>query len=351
MKRPDLNGLPADVMAYIEYLESRLHINTPESFQAKRPVIPAAPPEGPLQAEPPTDISLLTVSHSGLAKRTFRHQFSLQHRAGMGVFDIDVNPPDYPACLVCLPPEKMALVFTNKAHVYRIPVDSLSPSKELREKGHPIFERIQLDQDEHVVFILPERAQGYVAMLSQYGKVRILRHHLFGEHMRPGASMYNLAEFGPLVAGCWTSGDDDLFILTKTGLAIRFNEKQIAPQGSSGIRVSDKDMAISITSFKEEDARVFMIGADGKGTIRNMSSFAANKSAGGSGKIAIKNDQLVAAMSVKPGETIFLISRLGKIIRFFADEVPETDGSIQGVVCMSLRADEIVAATIGSPIA
>jgi DNA gyrase/topoisomerase IV subunit A len=76
-----------------------------------------------------------------------------------------------------------------------------------------------------------------------------------------------------------------------------------------------------------------------------MAGFAPNKSLGGSGKIAIKNDQVVSAFSIEPNDDIFIISRLCKIIRFPADEVPPTEGVVQGVNCISLRADEVVAAT------
>jgi len=91
-----------------------------------------------------------------------------------------------------------------------------------------------------------------------------------------------------------------------------------------------------------------MIGGDGKGTIRLMAGFAPNKSQGGSGKIAIKNDQVVSALSVELNDDIFIISRLGKIIRFSAEEVPMSEGVVQGVNCISLRSDEVMASTSSS---
>ncbi len=58
----------------------------------------------------------------------------------------------------------------------------------------------------------------------------------------------------------------------------------------------------------------------------------------------MKTDQLIAAFSVDTTEDIFIISRLGKIIRFKAAEVPTTEGVVQGVICMSLRGDECITA-------
>lgn len=72
-----------------------------------------------------------------------------------------------------------------------------------------------------------------------------------------------------------------------------------------------------------------------------MIGFAANKSTGGSGKIAFKNNLVVGAVAIDPADDLFVISRLGKMIRFRADEVPVTDGPVQGVNCINLRADEV----------
>jgi DNA gyrase/topoisomerase IV subunit A len=86
-----------------------------------------------------------------------------------------------------------------------------------------------------------------------------------------------------------------------------------------------------------------MLGADGLGTVRLMSGFSANKAPGGGGKIALKTDELVGAVAVEEGDDLFALSRLSKLIRFVADEVPAKEGVVQGVRCMTLRADVAVA--------
>ena len=191
-----------------------------------------------------------------------------------------------------------------------------------------------------IVAVLPEQARGYIAFLSQSGKVRCLRHHLFGEHLRPGTPVYNYGEFGPLAAACWTSGDSDLFVISRTGMGIRFSEKAISPQGELGMRLSADDSAVGIASVNQE-SEVLILAADGKGTIRQMKGFAPNKSPGGSGKIGMKSNAIIGAAAVQPEDDIFIISRQSKIIRFRADEIPSTDGVVQGVNCMALRLDDI----------
>jgi DNA gyrase subunit A len=174
--------------------------------------------------------------------------------------------------------------------------------------------------------------------------VRTFRHHIFGDYMKPGTTFFNTRQFGTLASACWTPGDTDLFIQTRQGTAIRFSEKLVPPQGIVGIRLNQGDEVAAITSVYP-DSGVFILSGDGRGTIRQMTGFAPNKSAGGGGKTAIKSDRVVAAFSTSPKDDIFILSELGKMIRFSAAEVPETEGVVQGVICMTLRGDACVAAT------
>ncbi|MCL4562388.1 MAG: hypothetical protein M1281_17475, partial [Chloroflexi bacterium] len=207
---------------------------------------------------------------------------------------------------------------------------------------------LPLENDERIIAILPEQASGYIALVSQRGMVRCLRHHLFGEYLRPGTSFFNVREFGPLAAASWTPGDADLFIATRSGTAIRFPEKLVPPAGVLGIRLAADDIPVAVTGVYP-DSSVFLAGEDGHGTIRLMSGFNPNKSAGGGGKTAMRTNKLIAAMQINPDDDILIISRLGKIIRFKASEVAATEGVVQGVICMSLRGDECVAAAKSKP--
>ena len=88
-----------------------------------------------------------------------------------------------------------------------------------------------------------------------------------------------------------------------------------------------------------------MMQPHGKGTIRLLEGFRANKAPGAAGKVAIKTDALVAALGVAETADLFLISETGKIIRFQAEEIPAKTGVVQGVNCMNLRNDVVTAAT------
>lgn len=354
MQRPDLSNVDPEVVAYIEYLERKAGLKPGESrpmaSRASSRDEEAVAPERtePLPPEHETTANILTISQSGSAKRTYRHLFTRQHRGGMGVFGVDLVGDDEPVILSEADDAQNLLFFTNRARVFRQPI-SIITSGPVNARGASLAGRFTLEQDETLVAILPEQARGYVALVSQGGRVRCLRHHLFGEHMRPGTPMFNFNEVGPLASVCWTPGDADLLILTQEGMAIRFSEKAISPQGDQGIRVSGNDRVIAVVSVNE-DSGVFMIGADGRGTVRQMNGFAANKSPGGMGKIAMKSSHLAGAVAIERGDDLLIMSRLGKVVRFPAEEVPSTEGVVQGVNCMGLRGDEVMAVIRSGPI-
>jgi DNA gyrase subunit A len=344
MDRPPLENIPPGVIEYIEFLETEL-----SKYKSKKEQRPSTAFEDKADLtpvdykEPVTTYNIVTFSQAGAAKRTYRHEYTRQRRGGIGVFDLETPHNDYPAALANADESQTLIIFTDRAKAYRLPVTKLE-SQSIRSKGEFLSSKFILEPGEVIVAALAEQATGYIALMSKSGKVRCLRHHLFGEHMKPGTAMYKYDDFGPLAGVCWTRGDSDLFVVTKNGMGIRFNEKIINPQGTQSIKLGDNDEVVAVVAVTDEDG-VLVVSADGKGAIRLMSGFAPNKSAGGSGKIVIKSEKVVGALLADPEADIFLISKQSKIIRFHISDVPETAGVVQGVNCMSLRADEVVAIT------
>jgi DNA gyrase subunit A len=333
--RPDLTGIAATVVAYVEWLEAQL-----AQPAAGRPR--AAAEE---TAEPPTTINILTISRAGMAKRTPRHLYGRQRRGGMGVFDLELGEDDAPAALVAADEAGTVLVFTNGGRTYRLPV-ALLPESPVRARGHSLRDLIQLSPHEQVVAALPAAPPGAraesVVLLSQRGWVRRVRASFLGPSLIQGTIYHDVKEGGPLVAAAWTSGRDDLFIATREGKAIRFAESQVPARGCLGIRLDATDAAVAVAGV-DGAGGVFLMSQDGLGTVRLMSGFAANKAPGAGGKVAMKTDALAGAVAVGSDDDVVAISRLGKIIRFAAAEIPPKEGVVQGVSGMALRADDVAA--------
>lgn len=330
--RPDLSGLPEEVRTYIEYLENQL-----AAFQEIGNRKPDDPAQLPEIQEAPTTQNLITMSKSGWIKRTARHLYNRQKRGGMGVFDIDLVTNDEPLRITVVDDSDQLLVLTNLAHAHHFPVNRLSQVP-IHHRGEEIKSFIELANNEHITTILPNPTSGYILVVSENGFIRRLRNHIFGDYMKPGTQVMDTRQAGELITAAQSNGEGDVLIATRNGLAIRFPEKTIPPQGCPGIRLREGDVPVSVCGVKNNSGVLF-IGADGNGTIRLMSGFSQNKAPGSGGKIAIKTDQLSAATPINETDEIFVISRLGKIIRFHAAEIPPKEGVVQGVLCMSLRAD------------
>lgn len=336
--RPDLSAVAEEIRLYIESLESEIERLRSRSVQTESRAEIETFVDSLEPSEPPTTINIISSTATGLAKRTPRHHYTRQRRGGMGVFDLESPMEEPPSLLGIADESDTLLLITDQARAYRLPVTAI-PEKPVRARGENILARFDLQPGENLAAILPVRAEGYIALVSRSGMVRLLRHHVFGDFMKPGTALYDPKSYGPLANACWTPGDGDLFLVTRNGRAIRFSEKTVPPQGGLGIRLPDDDEVTGVTPVYE-DSGVFMLANDGKGTIRLMEGFSPNKAPGAGGKIAIKADAVVGAATVSMDDDLFIISRLGKIIRFSAAEVPEKEGVVQGVICMSLRADE-----------
>ncbi|MBN1977380.1 MAG: hypothetical protein JW918_08260 [Anaerolineae bacterium] len=343
IERPNLDNAGPAVRAYIEALEAELERLRQGKRQPRASASPAAPAE---PCEPPTTVNVVTASGSGSIKRTPRHLYSRQRRGGMGVFDLQTPEDDPPAFLAIADESEGLIVITDRARAFRLPLETLTEFP-VNGRGQSLASLLSLNDGERPAVLVANQSGAYVAILSQRGHVHWMAGHLLGEKLLPGTILYDVKKLGPPVSACWTPGDGDLFIATRQGLAIRFSARQVPMRGCLGIRLERDDTTVAITAV-QEDGGVFLLGADGKGTIRSMSGFRANKSPGGGGKMALKTDCLVGAATVSESDDVFAISRLGKIIRFQAAEVPPKEGAVQGVSCMALRADEVVALAVSS---
>lgn len=338
-ERPDLSQTDPTVVAYIEALEAEL-----ADLRATGSGRAAA--ESTLETtEPPTTLNLVTVSRAGLAKRTPRHLYSRQRRSGMGIFDMEIIDDDPPAALLIVDEAADLLIVTSLARAFRLPLKKV-PETPVRGRGKPLADSLPLDPSETIALVLPHQRSGYLNVLTSQAQVRRLRHHFFGDNMTPGNLIYDTRAQGRPLAACWSDGSGDIFIATRQGKAIRFAESAIPAKGCPGIRLGDDDMVVSIAGVNDATG-IFLLTADGKGTIRLMNGFSANKAPGAGGKVAIKAENVVGAIPVNASDDIFIISQLSKIIRFQAEEVPPKEGVVQGVNCMALRADETVAMVAG----
>ncbi len=334
MEKPDLTGINSEVLAYIEYLEGKLaNTKRPSSGRSSASVSASEP------TEPETTMQVITISQNGMIKRTARHHYARQKRAGMGVFELDLPEDDRPAKIILADEQSELIALTNFARVYKIPVAQIHEAA-VRAKGTPLadlYRSFGMHEKEHVVTFLAGSGN-QIAILTEKGYA-ITRNKNF---LKNGAILYDVNTIEPPMAACWSTGQDELFIGTKNGLGIRFSTKQVSSRGTSAIRLDADDELLGIAAV-EPNGGVLLVSDDGRGTIRLMEGFRPNKSPGGGGKVALKAEKMVGMAAANPADDIFIASALSKMIRFNAGDIPAKTGAVQGVHLMSLRADEVSA--------
>ncbi len=336
MERPDLSTVAPEVLAYITALEAQL--------EARRMHEEDGRSEAPFEpSEPPTTVNLITVSGAGIAKRTPRHLYGRQRRGGMGVFDLDAPEGDAPAFLTLADAGAGLIVLTNQGRAFRTTVADIV-EHEVRSRGEPLATRFPMRAEERLAVITPDAGSGgaFLVLVTERGHVRRIARQYLGAGLQAGTVLADPREGGAPAAACWSSGNDELILITRSGQAIRFAERLVPVRGCLGLRVDPGDRVVGVAATAAEGG-VFILGQDGKGTVRLLAGFAANKAPGAGGKVAMKADAIVGITAVNEYSDIFAISRLGKIIRFAVNEVPAKEGVVQGVNCMNLRADECVA--------
>jgi DNA gyrase subunit A len=340
-ERPDLSNINPEVRAYIEALEAELL-----AYQSNQPTRRRSAESEP--SEPPTTQQVITISQRGVAKRTARHLYGRQRRSGIGVFDLDVDEHDFPAHVVVADESERLLIFSNLGRVFPLAVADIHQTKELRAPGESLISHFPFHGNEHIVGAIPAEGGQYVILASQRGWVQRVMASYFGKSLIPGMAFHDVKQGGQITAVCWSHGNDEIFLATREAQGIRFRETQVPGRGGClGLRVDPSDEVVVVASVVEGSG-VFVVGHDGKGSIRQMSGFRMNKAPGAGGKIILKTDQLIGAVTVEETDDIFILSQSGKMIRFQASEVPPKEGVVQGVNCMGLRNDVVTAVAVAT---
>lgn len=345
--RPDLTDLPDEILAYITALEGQVEALSARGGRAARTARGADEDDfldgddAPEPSEPPTTSNVISISGEGFAKRTPRHLYSRQRRGGMGIFDLETTGADQPAFVLVADIAASLILLTDHGRAFRAAVADL-PEAPVRARGVSLLDRVPLRPDEHLRLAVPDQGGAFLCLVSERGQVRRIAANYLGRSLNPGAILHDVKDGGPPAAACWSSGADDLMIVTRKGTAIRFAERQAPVRGCLGLRVEPGDRVVGVVAQPAGGA-IFVMAADGKGAVRALETFSANKAPGSGGKVLMKTDELVAALPAGPGVDLFALSRLGKMIRFRADDVPPKEGPVQGVHCMALRADVCVA--------
>jgi DNA gyrase subunit A len=292
---------------------------------------------------------VVTVSHSGYIKRNAVSLYKSQHRGGKGKVGMGTKEEDFVEKIFIASTHHYVLIFTNRGKVYWLKVYQI-PQGGRAAKGKAVVNLINITPGERMAAILPIRdfAEGKsIVMVTKKGIVKKTELAAFSNPRTGGIIAMSVDEGDDLIDVQLTLGNQELFMGTRKGMAIRFKEEDVrdmgrAARGVIGIRMDEDDVVVGV-EIPTEGNSVVTVSEKGFGKRTSVSEYRL-QSRGGKGIINLKTVPRVGNVSgilqVTGDEDIMLISDTGNIIRVKVESVPLIHRSTQGVKLIDLEPEE-----------
>lgn len=305
---------------------------------------------------------VVTLTEKGYVKRVAIDTYRSQKRGGIGVNATNTVEDDVVKDMYIARALDTLLIFTTKGKVFSIKVYEI-PETGKQARGKLIGNIINLDSDEKVSTIIKVREfedNKNLFFVTRNGVVKKSELTLFNNIMKAGKRAIRLNDedevmFVGLTSG---SGEDEIFVATRNGIAIRFSEKDVRSMGTTavgvrGITLRDKDKivgaAIINSKMDNDQIRILTITEEGYGKRTKLLEYRLT-SRGGKGiinaKLNDKTGKIVDVKIVRENDEIMLITSEGTLIRTSINEITVQSRSATGVRIMKVRNNEKIASVV-----
>jgi DNA gyrase subunit A len=296
---------------------------------------------------------VVTMSSRGYVKAVVSDSFKAQGRGGRGVAGAKLRDDDYVTHILTTTAHAYLLFFSNMGRVYRLKGHEI-PKKDRTARGTAIVNLLALQPGEHIQAIIDTRdyeTKPYLFFATRQGQVKKTRFNEYDSSLRTGLIAINLRDGDELVSVLATDGGQDIFMVSRSGMAIRFNEDEVramgrAAAGVRGMKMKAGDEVVSCDVGRPEVALLLVTDA-GYGKRTQLEHFNA-QGRGGQGvrgiKLTARKGKVVAAFMVEIDAEIFVISSSGTLIRTPVRNVSSQGRDATGVRVMNLDAGQTVAA-------
>lgn len=296
---------------------------------------------------------VVLITRDGYIKRSPLTLYRSQRRRGKGVIGIVAKEEDLVEHLFIASTHDNILVFSDKGKVYWLKVHEI-PEAGRQAKGKAIVNMIQMASDEKVATIIPIkefRDDRYLIQVTQKGIVKKTPLSAYSNPRAGGIIALTIDEGDELVAVRLTDGNQDIFLGTKKGIAIRFNENEVRSMGRTargviGINLDEGDAVIGMEIVKN-GFTILVVSEKGSGKRTEISEYRV-QGRGGKGLINMKctpkTGEVVGILQVAQDDEIVMITQSGKIIRMKIADIKVIGRNTQGVTLQSLDRDDRVVA-------
>jgi DNA gyrase subunit A len=295
---------------------------------------------------------VVTMTKAGYIKTVPSDAFRTQARGGRGVSGAKLRDNDFVTRILTTTAHAYLLFFSNRGRVYRLRAHEI-PLKERTARGTAIVNLLPLAPDEKIQAIIDTRdyeTSRYLVFATKRGQVKKTRFTEYDSSLRSGIIAINLREGDELVRVIQTSGTDDVFMVSRTGMTIRFDEDEVrasgrAAQGVIGMRLREDDEVVSC-DVARPDCDILIVTDAGYGKRTKVERFP-KKGRGTMGvkgiKLTARRGYVVAAFMIGLDDEIFLMSSGATTIRIPVRDVPSQGRDATGVKIMNLDEGQSVA--------
>jgi len=296
---------------------------------------------------------VVTMSRAGYVKAVSADAFRTQARGGRGIQGAKLKEEDLIDDVVHTSSHAHLLLFSNRGRVFRLRALEI-PMKERTARGTAIVNLLPLAPNEVVQAIIGTRdfsEDNYLVFTTKLGQVKKTSFTEYDKSRREGFIAINLREGDELVRVVETHGDDDVFLVTSSGMTIRFSEQDVRAMGRDaagvrGIRLREGDEVVS-SDIARDEADILLVTDAGYGKRTKVERF--NRQVrGGQGvrgiRLTAKRGRVVAAFMAGLEDEILLISTSGVVIRTAVREIASQGRDATGVRVMNLGDGDAVAA-------
>ena len=291
----------------------------------------------------PEEECVITKTQNGYIKRVPASEYSVQNRGGKGIKGMSTREDDIVQNMFVCSSHDSIMMFTNLGRVYRIKAYEI-PEGSRQSKGLNAVNIVPLMSDEKITTILPctvkDDNERYLCMVTKKGIIKRTKLSEFKNTRKSGIIALSIDEDDELMFVRMTTGNDNLLLATKKGVAIQFRESDVRTMGRTArgvkaITIRDGDSVVDM-AICDENTRVLTITETGYGRISNISDYRL-QSRGGKGIKNYRTDKygdVAAVLPIVDETDIIMIADDGIIIRIFADDISEFSRPAKGVRVM-----------------
>ena len=297
---------------------------------------------------------VVMLSKGGYVKTVQTDQFRTQGRGGRGVTGAKLREEDYVEHLLMTTAHSYLLFFSNRGKVYRLRAHEI-PMMDRTARGTALVNLIALAPEEHIYTVIDTRTYedgAYLFFATRKGIVKKTRMSEYDSSLRAGLIAINLRDDDELVRVVQTTGNNDVFLVSKDGMIIRFNEDDVRSMGRNaagvrGMRLKNDQDGVVSCDVARDDAVMLFVSSSGHGKRTPLGSFN-TQGRGGQGvrgmKLNSARGEVVAAFAVDDDDDVLVFSSAGNIMRTPVSEISEQSRAGTGVrVARVADGDTVVA--------